>query len=159
MPIEYVRGDVLKANADIIAHGVNCRGGFGKGIAGQIAKLYPHVRESYLAKHRTEGWKLGDVQYVLVRDTWMFANCATQDEYWSPGDASRVYVDYPAIKTVMQKLLLKAKPPYGSPRPPCRVAMPKIGSGLAGGDWTQIETITNEVFQEVPIQVYINSQF
>jgi O-acetyl-ADP-ribose deacetylase (regulator of RNase III) len=149
MSIEYVHGDVLKAPVELVAHGVNCRGGFGKGIAGQIAKLYPQVREKYLEKHRTEGWKLGDVQYVEVSSKLTIINCATQDEYWNPGDPRKVYVNYDAIRSVMEKLLLY---------PACfnmTIGIPKIGAGLAGGDWTTIESIINEVFRHRIIQVYI----
>lgn len=155
MPIDYQRGDVLKANVDIVAHGVNCRGGFGKGIAGQIAKLYPHVREKYLEKHRGEGWKLGDVQYVLANDVLVIANCATQDEYWNLGDdRNRVYVNYQAIQTVMEKLLLRANTAHGSLRSAAIIGMPRIGAGLAGGDWKRIEATVNEVFAETVIRVY-----
>ncbi len=135
--IQYQQGDVLKSNAFVISHGCNCRGGFGAGIAYQIAKKYPHVREAYLAKYReTDSWKLGDVQFVPLDDTKtsFIANCATQDTYRGPG----VHFNEQAFKTCMEKVKQFANGKS--------IAMPKIGAGLARGNWERIEVILNQVF-------------
>ena len=100
--VKYVKGDLFDSDADIFAHGCNCRGGFGSGIAGSMSRIYPKTRHEYLEKFEDEGWKLGDVQFVRVfspgsRDR-VVANCATQDEYY-PRD--KCHANYPAIKTCM----------------------------------------------------------
>ena len=44
--IHYAKGDLFDTDHQIIAHGCNCRGGYGAGIAGQMAKKYPKARVS-----------------------------------------------------------------------------------------------------------------
>lgn len=132
--INYVEGDILLSESDLIVHGCNCSGGFGSGLAAQIAQKYPRVREHYLRKYKDIGWSLGDIQYVYVRDLcsnrWI-VNAATQLNYGR--DKEVVYVDYDAIRTCVEKVLLFAQ------REQYSVALPRIGAGLANGEWGIIE--------------------
>jgi O-acetyl-ADP-ribose deacetylase (regulator of RNase III) len=143
--INYVKGDLFKSGADIIAHGCNCRGGYGSGVAFTMAKKFPKAKRYYLDKHESEGWELGDVQFVKVFGDRYIANCATQDAYY-PRD--KVHADYDAIRLCMMKVKDFAKAENK------KIAIPKIGAGLAGGDWTVIETILQEVFSDYDIAVY-----
>lgn len=147
--IIYVQADLFTVFDGIIAHGVNCVGGFGSGVAGIIAQKYPQVRAKYLEKFNKQGWELGDVQMVPVmgniKKPIYIANCATQKEYF-PRD--RVHADYEAIEKCMIKVKEFAK------RTNRKVSIPKIGAGLAGGDWKIIEGIINKVFNDYDIYVY-----
>jgi O-acetyl-ADP-ribose deacetylase (regulator of RNase III) len=144
--IRYIQGNLLDSDCYIIAHGVNCSGGFGSGVAGQIAEKWPHVKEAYLQWHRDWGWHLGQVDFCIAEKGKLVAHCATQQEYGrEPG---RVYVDYDAIKQVMETL--KNHPESIGQR----IAIPKISAGLAGGDWKIIEEIINTVFHDQDIYVY-----
>lgn len=143
--ITYKQGDLLNSDADMIAHGCNCVGGFGSGVAGAISAKYPEAREAYLEKHRSEGWELGDVQITEMPDGLFIANCATQLEYY-PRD--RVHANYDAIHQTMTILKNYACHNHMS------IAIPKIGAGLAGGDWPTIQKILEEVFSDYDITVY-----
>lgn len=148
--IKYTKADLFTTGADIIAHGCNCVGGFGSGVAGQMARKYPMTRTHYLHKFETEGWRLGDVQFVTVENVNVWtnryvANCATQKEYY-PRD--RVHADYEAIRKCMQQVHDFAK------MHDLTVAIPKIGAGLAGGDWKIIEQILESVFHDYNVAVY-----
>lgn len=143
--VRYVKGDLFESKADILAHGVNCVGGFGSGVAGQIAQKYPNVKFNYLRKYESEGWQLGDVQFLYAYGFYI-ANCATQQEYYP---RNKVHVDYNAVKVCMEKVKEFAK--NGN----FTIAIPKIGAGLAGGDWNTIEKILNEVFNDYDISVYV----
>ena len=143
--IIHVRGDLFKTDCDIIAHGVNCRGAFGSGVAARMAKVYPKARSQYFMKHESAGWTLGDVQFVPVYNHSFVANCATQDGYM-PRDV--LHADYDALRTCMVKVKEFAK--LGN----WTVAAPRIGAGLAGGDWSIIEAIIADVFNDYDIKVY-----
>lgn len=143
--IKYVKGDVLRSNATLVAHGCNCRGGFGSGVALAVANKYPKTRRYYLDKFNTEGWELGDVQFVRETDNRVIANCATQDAYLPRG---RKHADYPAIRKCMQTVKEFASANGLS------IAIPKIGAGLAGGNWVLIEKILQEVFTDYDVTVY-----
>jgi O-acetyl-ADP-ribose deacetylase (regulator of RNase III) len=143
--VHLIKGDLFSSGADIIAHGVNCRGRFGSGIAGIISKQYPHVRAEYLEHYEWSEWKLGDVQMVVAEDGLMIANCATQDMYGYDG---QLYADYDAIRICMGKVKEYARNRSN------RIAIPKIGCGLAGGDWGIVKGILDEVFQDYDVSVY-----
>lgn len=144
--IKYVQGDLFDTDADIIAHGCNCRGGFGSGVAKTMSIKYPKARQYYLDKFDSEGWKLGEVQFVKTGsgETYI-ANCATQDNYGYSGELN---ADYNAIRTAMETVKCFAMIKN------LTVAIPKIGAGLAGGDWTIIENILKEVFSDYDVSVY-----
>lgn len=143
--VKYEEGDLFKSDANILAHGCNCAGGFGSGVALHMSNKYPESKRCYMMKHSTEGWKLGDIQVVLVRSQKYVINCATQQDYY-PRD--RVHADYDAIRTCMIKVRDFAQ------KNGLTIAIPKIGAGLAGGDWGIIEGILNEVFQDYDVTVF-----
>jgi O-acetyl-ADP-ribose deacetylase (regulator of RNase III) len=145
--MKVIKGDLLTAKG-IIAHGVNCVGGFGSGIAGQIAKQYPMVREFYLDKHNNGGWQLGDIQIVTVSPDKIIVNCATQNEFL-PRD--QVHVDYPAIKLCLIQLNVLSRV-LDLP-----INLPRIGCGLAGGNWQTVKDIIETFDHEnahLPVTVY-----
>lgn len=143
--IHYVKGDLFDTPNDIIAHGVNCRGAFGSGVAKLVATKYPKARFYYLDKHEDDGWHLGDIQTVMQWDGKCVVNCATQDDY---GFAEGLYANYDAIRLSLSRLKDFAKQRNYS------IAIPKIGAGLAGGDWNIIENIIKEVFSDYDITIY-----
>jgi O-acetyl-ADP-ribose deacetylase (regulator of RNase III) len=144
--IVYRQGDILESDEKIIAHGVNCSGGFGSGFAKSVAARYPSVRESYLYKFNTKGWNLGEVQLLGLGDGSgrEVANCATQQGYGKPTDGP--YVSYPAIRQAIQNLVKSY---------PGGFSMPKIGAGLAGGNWEIISQIIEEETGSIEVRVYI----
>ena len=148
--VNYVLGDLFDTDADIIAHGVNCKGSFGSGIAGLMNRYYPPVRREYLDKFDTEGWKLGDTQFVRLVNVkgyiyTIIANCATQDDYGYKGVC---HASYPAIRECMTKVKEYAR------QDNLTIAIPTIGCGLAGGDWNIVKGILEEVFTDYDITVY-----
>ncbi|CAM6003934.1 unnamed protein product [Sphagnum balticum] len=144
--IVYKQGDILESDEKRIAHGCNCSGGFGSGFAKAVAARYPSVRESYLHRYNTRGWKLGEVQLLGLGDGSgrELANCATQQRYGSPTEGP--YVSYPAIRQVIKNLVQSW---------PSGFAIPKIGAGLAGGNWDIISKIIEEESGAVEVRVYV----
>ncbi len=148
--IVYKKGDVLKAlkanEIDAVAHGCNCSGGFGSGIAKQIANQYPKVRNEYIFQHHARNGVLGKIHPITTEDG-VIVNCYTQEEYGR--DKNKVYCSYEAIEEVMTKLAR-----YAEWKEPLRIGMPLIGAGLAGGDWNRIENIINNAFKNLEVHVY-----
>lgn len=164
MGIRYVEGNIISAlqagDIDIFAHGVNCMGGFGSGLAAQIAKTMPEVRTKYLQKHEFEGWGLGQTQLVtqnivdpksnVAPALRRVLNCATQKSYGRKplSMPHGMYCNYGAIHEAMYEY-------HGM----CRDAnwipgLPLIGCGLAGGDWNVVEKIIENIFDDMTVIVY-----
>jgi O-acetyl-ADP-ribose deacetylase (regulator of RNase III) len=148
--LNYKSGSLLDTlNPErVIAHGVNCRGGFGSGVAGQIAKLYPLARTRYLDRFNTIGWRLGDVQFVQISEQLTIANMATQLNFGYDG---KLYVNYGAIRQCFDELLKYVECGNQS------VAIPKIGCGLAGGSWQVVEGIVRDCLKKRNVEVTIYS--
>lgn len=143
--IEIVKGDLFSTDFEVIAHGCNCAGGFGAGVAKVIANKYPHVRKEYLKKFYSVGWKPGDVQLVSLNEKQSIANCGTQKHYLP---RNKDLFEYEAFETVCRQL-----------RDHClknnlRLALPKIGAGLAGGNWDRILAIMEKELEGVTVRVY-----
>lgn len=146
--IVYKDGNLFQAPEKVLAHGCNCRGAFGAGVAGLMARFHPKARSAYLYHHKTKGWKLGQVQYVSSNNK-IIANCATQDRYGNGPKEKVVYADYKAIERSMMDLYSYCKKNNYS------IAIPLIGAGLANGDWKIIESIINKTFYDYEIVVYL----
>lgn len=121
------------------AHGCNAQGVMGSGVATQIKNLFPTAYQRYKEVHKKYGLHLGS--YV---DDWegraVVFNMITQKYYGR--DKSVVYVSYEAITECFKDLDRCAAAFIGG-NPP-QVVMPKIGAGLANGDWNIIEKIIEE---------------
>lgn len=152
--IEYKQGDLLKSDCNVIVHGCNCFHKMGGGIARQIKQIYP---EAYNADLRTDYGdikKMGDFSYVVTENKFTgnelyIINAYTQYNYG--GDPYKIYADYDAIEHVMIKIQHFFVDSHDIQ---FKIGFPKIGSGLAGGDWNKISNIINNVFENRTVYVY-----
>lgn len=127
---------------DVIIHGCNCFHTMGAGIAKEIATRYP---DAYLIDkqytNKGDRTKLGGYTNVLVTapngHKFTIINAYTQYYYGRPKKNSGPLADYIAIGTVFS--LIRTN--FGH----LRIGYPKIGAGLAGGDWNIINNIINTV--------------
>jgi O-acetyl-ADP-ribose deacetylase (regulator of RNase III) len=148
--INYIRGDILEADSDIIAHGVNCKGVFCGAIAKRIWEKWPEVYNNYMDKFLRLGWRLGEIQ-INYPENKIIVNMATQENYGH--DPKKVYADYPAVAVCLDKLFKYCKEKKLS------CSLPKIGCGLANGNWKIIEDIIRETWKKtrIPLNIYIYS--
>lgn len=140
MKIEYVTGDLMQAPEGIILHGCNAQGVMGSGVAKAIRAKFPEAYAAYRTAFVKRWMTLGSVVFILCgRDTpgeKMIGNAITQEFYGrEPG---RVYADYAGIEKAFEFINRRAPMYVGENG---RVAMPMIGAGLAGGDWSIISEI------------------
>lgn len=147
MITRYIKGDITETELKFIAHGVNCQGVMGSGVAKSLFTLWPKVRDSYLdfyenQKGQYRNFKtsnlLGHVQPVKVTEDKVVFNCFTQDNFGKDGIK---YVDYNAIVDCFRELMSTR---FAIDTP---VAIPRIGCGLAGGNWEFMQMLINDVTQ------------
>ena len=146
--INYIKGNVFDSKDQVLVHGCNCFQRMGAGIAKKVKELYP---EAYQADVENTSYadrgKLGTithaaVKHVIHKTPLIVVNAYTQYNYAT----TSMMLDYGALRTAMYKIATL----FGDKS----ISMPKIGAGLAGGDWKQIETILNDVFKNKIINVY-----
>jgi O-acetyl-ADP-ribose deacetylase (regulator of RNase III) len=155
MSINYIIGDATQPvgkGPKIIVHVCNDIGGWGRGFVVALSKRWPEPEHSYRAWHRGEEvgipFKLGEVQFVAVdRDLWV-ANLIGQRDVRTVGGIPPVRYD--AIRKGLQQVAIEAH------RLDASIHMPRIGCGLAGGQWEEVGKIVEQelVNHGVPVTVY-----
>lgn len=140
--IHYVKGDVTEAPQQLIAHGCNCSGGFGSGVAGAIRRKHPEIREAYLA-HKPK--TLGTCQFVEhAGHVWV--NAFTQQNYGYDGAQ---YADLTAVGYCLAEIA-----DYMEENGYETIAMPKIGCGLGGLKWEQVGILVEGLLDDFEVYVY-----
>lgn len=136
MGISYLTGDATHidgARPHVVAHICNDSGGWGKGFVLAISRRWPEPEIAYRRWAKNgQDFGLGMVQIVPVNDDLAVANMVAQHGYRT--QSNPVAVRYDALDTCLRKLAERL--PDGT-----TIQMPRIGCGLAGGDWNQIEPL------------------
>lgn len=134
MSIEYLEGDVLNSGEQIVVHGCNCFNNMGSGIAKQVREEFPEAWEADQATIPGDVSKMGTYTTAVLKNGTRLINAYTQYHY----SRTQVNLDYVALELAFMNIC--------NDFPDANViAMPKIGAGLAGGDWNKIEKILETV--------------
>jgi O-acetyl-ADP-ribose deacetylase (regulator of RNase III) len=144
MQIEYIKGDLLETNINHIIHGCNSHGVMRSGVAYALREKYPSAFQDYNDSYNSYGLELGAIVVSVQEDGNVIHNAITQKDYGR--DPSRVYVSYWAIAEVFRKINQ-----WGIKE----IAMPKIGAGLANGDWNVISAIIENTLIDTKPFVYV----
>jgi O-acetyl-ADP-ribose deacetylase (regulator of RNase III) len=152
--ITYRKGDATCPQAKgvkIICHVSNDIGGWGKGFVLAISKRWEAPEAEYRKWHaagKEGGFALGAVQFVQVEPYIWVANMVGQRgiKRGSSGPPIR----YEAVAECLRQVAAKARVLGAS------VHMPRIGCGLAGGEWSRVEPfiVQHLIGAGVPVTVY-----
>ena len=136
--INYIKGDAtnpIGTGNKIIVHICNDIGGWGKGFVMALSKKWKQPEKEYRSWYKSQkGFELGKVQLVQIEDDIWVANLIGQHKI-RRDESGNPPIRYAAIKLGMVEVQRLAKSLNAS------VHMPRIGCGLAGGKWNQIEPI------------------
>lgn len=148
MAITYITGDLLQhAKTGIIAHIVNDQGGWGKGFSGMLSKAYPRAEPSYRKWFKSGYFYCGLTHLEELADNLLVAHMAAQVGYKSTDNPKPLNYDY--LRDCLSSLTRTNAATKKLP-----IHMPRIGSGLGGGNWDDIEAIINEEAPDLDIRVY-----
>lgn len=152
-PITYLTGDATAPQAigpRIICHVCNDAGGWGKGFVLAISKRWPAPEAAYRRWYRHQhlsDFGLGAVQMVKVEPSLWVANMVAQH---GVGRREGPPIRYGALAQCLHLVGDRAIELSAS------VHMPRIGCGLAGGEWARVEPLIVEalVSRDVAVVVY-----
>lgn len=148
-------GDLFETNARYIAHGVNVQGMMGAGIAKAFRDRFPINYERYRQRCRDELLMPGEFMVTPERmngmgRTMLVVNLASQN---MPG-ANATYsllsssvLSFASSASHAEKLRL-----YGG-----IVAIPEIGCGIGGLEWTNVKKIlkmVESIYTEIEFEVW-----
>lgn len=128
--MKVIKGDLLKLTDqfDVIVHGCNCWTTMGAGIARQVKLQYPEAFEADMKTSIGCPQKLGTYTQATVGDVTI-VNAYTQ---YNLGKDLRIDALRECFRGIKQEFSGK------------RIGYPKIGAGLAGGNWDEISQVIDE---------------
>lgn len=173
MNYQEINGDLIKlakeGKFDVITHGCNCFNTMGAGIAPQMAKAFgcDTFRLEKFGKGDVD--KLGRIDFQALRrydlslppfitnavtypefekeeEILYVVNSYTQYHYGkNHSDGISKPLNYTALAMCMNKIntIFKGK----------HIGLPKIGAGLAGGNWNEIITIIESELKDCDITI------
>ena len=139
--IELQQGDILKAKADALVNTVNCVGVMGRGIALQFSKAFPDVFKAYEA-----ACKRGEVEpgKVVSHDLNRFEqphyviNVPTKKHWRGKSRMEYIEAGLDALVEEVRRLGVKS------------VAVPPLGCGLGGLNWSEVRARIEQAFEALP---------
>lgn len=174
MPIKFVKGDATNPvdnKTKIIVHICNDAGGWGKGFVMAISKRWKQPETEYrnwykskesvqtdsvqferlesVDKYSNEKkFELGNVQFVKATNEIWVANMIAQRGI-KPDKDEIPPIRYHSVAECLNRVRQFSK------RQNASVHMPRIGCGLAGGQWTEIEEIINRTLIAYEIETVV----
>jgi len=165
--ITYLAGDATQpilvagqVSSRWILHVCNNQGGWGSGFVVALSSQWPGPEREYRLWHKqgfladAGKFELGNIQLVSVKRDLHVVNMIAQEGY-GPGNRAKHRGDLtdskPPIRyDALDQCLAKAAEVvgYGS------VHMPRIGCGLAGGKWSEVEPLIQRHFSDRHVCVY-----
>lgn len=146
MAISFVEGDLFESKLEALAHGCNCQGAMGKGIALRFRSKFPRMYAWYKQQCSILRFTLGNVQ-VWDREPNgpIIFNLATQERW---GQQANII----AIERSMRGMCK-----YAMEHKISKIGLPRIGAGLGGLPWEQVKEVMINVsnsYPEVELVVY-----
>ncbi len=151
--ISYQRGDAtvpVAAGEKIICHVCNDIGGWGRGFVVAISKRWPEPEKRYRAWYEqgeVGGFRLGAIQIVGVEPELSVANMIAQRDVLAIAGVPPIRYD--ALESCLKSLTEHAV------RIRASVHMPRIGCGLAGGNWSEVEAIVEATLGAAGVSVHV----
>jgi O-acetyl-ADP-ribose deacetylase (regulator of RNase III) len=139
--LRFVTGDATLpqgGNLRYILQIVNDEGKYGKGFAGSLATRWPKVEIEYRKWWRElyGKLKLGDIQVIQISSDLAVINMVAQKGIVGPDNPKPI--QYDALQECLAKAGNEIKELNGSAH------MPRIGCGLAQGQWSEVEPLVNQ---------------
>jgi len=127
--IHYVRGDILKAEADALVNTVNCVGVMGRGIALQFKEAFPDNFKAYAAACRRSEVQPGRLFVFetgrLIKPRYII-NFPTKRHWRGKSRIEDIEAGLAALVEVIRSRHIRS------------IAIPPLGSGLGGLDWAEV---------------------
>jgi O-acetyl-ADP-ribose deacetylase (regulator of RNase III) len=141
--IEFVQGNLFDMPADILVNAVNCVGVMGAGVALAFKQRYPGMFRDYQRACRDGRVRPGRL-HVWQSPTGMHIVNLPTKRHWR--DASRyddVEAGLDALRAYLQSL------------GPVTVALPALGCGRGGLDWTCVSQLISQTLTGTEARILV----
>ncbi|RTK96318.1 MAG: hypothetical protein EKK64_04270 [Neisseriaceae bacterium] len=142
--IKYIEGDLFEGikqhSCCLIPHITNNVHAWGLGFVLPLSKHFPQARTAFFSLRSPE---LGAVQFVEC-GKYIICNMFAQNGIRSKENPKPI--DYKSLERCMEEIRLKNKSKV--------ISAPMFGSGLAGGEWSVIESLIEKWWGDFDVEIY-----
>lgn len=142
--IRFVTGNLFESRAEALVNTVNCVGVMGKGIAHQFARAWPDMLKDYERRCKAGEIRVGEVTLFRTRGK-VIINFPTK-QHWKA--KSRIVDIESGLRSLRRVLVQEGL---------TSVALPPLGCGNGGLDWTEVRPLIERELRElgeVDVEVY-----
>lgn len=139
--IEFKRGDIVAADAEALVNTVNCVGVMGRGIALQMKNAFPENFTAYAAACRRSDVEPGR---MFIFETGQFTNpryvinFPTKRHWRGKSRLSDIEAGLQALVAEVRRLGIRS------------IAIPPLGCGLGGLEWSEVRPRIEAALGELP---------
>jgi O-acetyl-ADP-ribose deacetylase (regulator of RNase III) len=145
--IRFTRGDLFTADAlDALAHGCNCAGAMGKGIALEFRRRFPAMYAEYKQRCADGRFTLGGV-FAWKADGVTVFNLGTQRSWTTRAEL-------PAIEAALGAMLEQAEAQGIR-----RIGLPRIGAGLGGLAWQDVKAVLERLGPATAVELVVFEEY
>jgi len=145
--IKYLTGDILDSTAQALVNTVNTFGVMGKGIALQFKNQFPNNYKLYKEACDNKALKVGDLlvtdEESLLSGKKIIINFPTKTHWRYPSEYEYIEKGLDALVNVLQEKNIKS------------IAIPPLGSGNGGLDWTRVRAMIEDKLQGLDCEIYL----
>lgn len=141
--IETTSGDLLKAPVEALVNAINTVGVMGKGIALQFRQAYPQMFRDYARACRSGKVQLGKMHIhdlgsgLAVGPRWII-NFPTKAHWREQSRLADIEAGLKDLVGVIERLQIRS------------VAVPALGCGLGGLNWTDVHALIDAALGKLP---------
>ena len=139
--IEYIKGDLLASNAEAIVNTVNCVGVMGRGIALQFKKQFPDnyiFYESACKQNKVIPGKMLVYEITGAANPQYIINFPTKRHWREMSRMEDIEAGLIDLISVVKEHGIKS------------IAIPPLGCGLGGLEWSDVKPRIEAAFAELP---------
>ncbi|WP_461534431.1 type II toxin-antitoxin system antitoxin DNA ADP-ribosyl glycohydrolase DarG [Sinomicrobium sp.] len=144
--IKYTKGNLLDAKTEALVNTVNTVGVMGKGIALQFKNRFPNNYKVYRDACKTGSFKTGQVLVVQEGDLLnqkTIVNFPTKAHWKEKSKYDYIDTGLVALKEAITKYRINS------------IAIPPLGCGNGGLDWSVVKKMIEEHLNDLRIDIYI----
>ncbi|HAH35315.1 MAG TPA: Appr-1-p processing protein [Algoriphagus sp.] len=145
--IKYLTGNILDSTAQALVNTVNTVGVMGKGIALQFKNQFPNNYKIYKEACENKELKIGHLlvteEESLLSGKKFIINFPTKTHWRYPSEYEYIEKGLKALVDVIQEKKIKS------------IAIPPLGSGNGGLDWTKVRTMIETKLQGLGCEIFL----
>jgi O-acetyl-ADP-ribose deacetylase (regulator of RNase III) len=145
--IKYLTGNILDSTAQALVNTVNTIGVMGKGIALQFKNQFPNNYKTYKEACDKKELKIGDLlvteEESLLSGKKFIINFPTKTHWRFPSEYDYIEKGLAAMVDVIQEKKIES------------IAIPPLGSGNGGLDWSKVRAMIENKLQGLNCNIFL----